>query len=312
MPKHLLSVDDFSAEEIHQLLARVDDLLNARKAGRSPKPLEGKTLAMIFQKPSTRTRISFHVGMAELGGEALMLREDEIQIGRGETLADTARVMSRYVNGILIRTFKQSDVEELAGHGSIPVINGLTDLEHPCQILTDIYTIRQKFDDWARCKIACVGDGNNVANSWLLAAGKLGLNFSLATPSAYPADPEITARAKKLAAESGAELHIGNDPREAVQGAHVIYTDTWVSMGAEAERRARLSKFEGFQVNARILRNADPKAIVMHCLPAHRGEEITDEVMDGAQSVVFDQAENRLHVQKGILSALMADEASER
>lgn len=313
MPKHLISVDDCSAEEIHQLFARVDDLLNARKAGRPSKPLEGKTLAMIFQKPSTRTRISFHVGMAELGGEALMLREDEIQIGRGETLADTARVMSRYVDGILIRTFKQSDVEELARHGSIPVINGLTDLEHPCQILTDIYTIRQKFaDDWARCKIACVGDGNNVANSWLLAAGKLGLNFALATPPAYPADPEIIMRAKKLADESGAELHIGNDPREAVQGAHVIYTDTWVSMGAEAERRARLPKFEGFQVNVQLLRNAHPKAIVMHCLPAHRGEEITDEVMDGAQSVVFDQAENRLHVQKGILSALMADEASER
>ena len=185
MPKHLISIDDFSTEEIHHLFDQVDNLLKTRKSGKSPKPLAGKTLAMIFQKPSTRTRISFHVGVKELGGDALILKEDEIQIGRGETLADTARVMSRYVDGILIRTFKQSDVEALAQHGDIPIINGLTDIEHPCQILTDIYTIRQKTSDWTRCKIAYVGDGNNVANSWLLAAAKLGLNFSMATPSTY-------------------------------------------------------------------------------------------------------------------------------
>ncbi len=305
MAKHLISIDDFSTEEIHQLFARVDFLLKTRKSAKSPKPLSGKILAMIFQKPSTRTRISFHVGMKELGGDALILREDEIQIGRGETLADTARVMSRYVDGILIRTFKQSDVEALAQHGDIPIINGLTDTEHPCQILTDIYTIRQKNSDWAQCKITYIGDGNNVANSWLLAAGKLGLNFSMATPSTYAADSSIIKQARNLAEKSGADLQIGNDPLLAVQGACVIYTDTWVSMGEENKRQERLSKFKGFQVNTDLLRNADSKAIVMHCLPAHRGEEITDEVIDSTQSVVFDQAENRLHVQKGILAELM-------
>ncbi|MFQ5693853.1 MAG: ornithine carbamoyltransferase, partial [Nitrospinota bacterium] len=244
--------------------------------------------------------------------DALMLRQDELQLGRGETVADTARVLSRYVNGIMIRTFRQSDVEALAEHGDVPVINGLTDREHPCQVLTDLYTIRQRFSDWTEVKTAFVGDGNNVANSWLLAAGKLGLSFALATPEAYPPDAGILKRARELAAASGGEIAVGHDPKEAVRGARVVYTDTWVSMGAEQERKERLPKFEGFQVNAGLLSAADPRAIVMHCLPAHRGEEITDEVMDGPQSVVFDQAENRLHVQKGLLATLLADGSRER
>ncbi|MFQ5911955.1 MAG: ornithine carbamoyltransferase [Nitrospinota bacterium] len=333
--KHLISIDDVTAAEIHRLFQRVDGLVDARKSRRVLDLLQGKTLAMIFQKPSTRTRISFHVAMAELGGDALMLRQDEIQLGRGETFADTARVLSRYVDGVMIRTFKQSDVEALAKFGGIPVINGLTDLEHPCQVLGDLYTIRNKFSvlevevdvlhtlrerfsvqkagqesslAWGKIKIAYVGDGNNLANSWLLAAGKLGLHLALATPREYPPDEGIVRRARELASESGANLEIGSDPKGAAQGAHVIYTDTWVSMGAEKERQERLSRFQGFQVNAELLAGADPKAIVMHCLPAHRGEEITDEVMDGPQSVVFDQAENRLHIQKGILVELMASE----
>ena len=312
--KHLVSLDDISAEEVHALFERVDELLEARRSGKTVAPLRGKTLAMIFRKPSTRTRISFHVGMKELGGDSIILREDEIQIGRGETIADTARVLSRYVDGIMIRTFDPADVEGLAEFGTVPVINGLTDLEHPCQVLADLYTIRQRFPggrghEWTDCGIAYVGDGNNVANSWLLAAGKLGLRFSLAAPEAHPANPDIIRRARDLASASGAKIEIGNDPEEVVREAHVIYTDTWVSMGAEKERAARLSKFEGFQVNAGLLAAADPEAIVMHCLPAHRGEEITDEVMDGPQSVVFDQAENRLHVQKGILVELMASKS---
>jgi ornithine carbamoyltransferase len=245
--------------------------------------------------------------MKGLGGDPLLLREAEIQSGRGETIADTARVLSRYVDGIMIRTFKQSDVKGLAEHGSIPVINGLTDLEHPCQILTDLYTVRERLSDWTKRKIAYLGDGNNVLNSWLLAAGKLGLHFSVATPKEYPAEAGIVKKAQALAAESGATLELGSDPKEAVHGAHVVYTDTWVSMGADKERKERLPHFQGFQVNHELLSGADPGAIVMHCLPAHRGEEITDEVMDGPQSVVFDQAENRLHVQKGILVELMAN-----
>ena len=314
--KHLVSLDDISAEEVHALFERVDELLEARNSGKTVTPLRGKTLAMIFRKPSTRTRISFHVGMKELGGDSIILREDEIQIGRGETIADTARVLSRYVDGVMIRTFDPADVEGLARFGSIPVINGLTDLEHPCQVLTDLYTIRQRFPggrgpEWTDCGIAYVGDGNNVANSWLLAAGKLGLRFSLAAPRAHPANPDIIRRARDLASASGAKIRIGNDPEEAVREAHVIYTDTWFSMGAEKARPDRLSRFEGFQVNTGLLALADPEAIVMHCLPAHRGEEITDEVMDGPQSVVFDQAENRLHVQKGILVELMANDPEE-
>ncbi|MBI2882169.1 MAG: ornithine carbamoyltransferase [Candidatus Tectomicrobia bacterium] len=306
--RHLISLDDVTAEEVHALFRRVDELLAARGSGRVLDPLRGKTLAMIFEKPSTRTRISFHVAMRELGGDPLFLRQDEIQIGRGESLADTARVLSRFVDGVMIRTFRQSDVEALAKHGTIPVINGLTDLEHPCQVLTDLYTIRQKLPEWTKVKISYVGDGNNVANSWLLAAGKLGLRLSLATPREYPPDAGVVRRARALAAESGARLDLGDDPREAVRGARVVYTDTWVSMGAEKERQERLPRFRGFQVNRELLAGADPRAIVMHCLPAHRGEEITDEVMDGPQSVVFDQAENRLHVQKGILVELMGNE----
>ena len=310
--KHLVSLDDVSAEDTHGLFQRVDELLEARKAGRGGSSLQGKTLAMIFQKPSTRTRISFEVAMKELGGDALILREDEIQLGRGESIADTARVLSRYVDGVMIRTFKQSDVETLAKFAGIPVINGLTDLEHPCQVLADLYTVRERFPEWTKkVKIAYVGDGNNVANSWLLAAGKLGLHLSLATPKEYPPDADIVSRARALASESGATIEIGGDPKEAAAGAHVVYTDTWVSMGAEKERRERLPKFKGFQVNAELLSAADPQAIVMHCLPAHRGEEITDEVMDGPQSVVFDQAENRLHVQKAILAELMENQTKE-
>jgi len=258
---------------------------------------------MIFMKSSTRTRVSFEVGAWQLGGHALFLSPRDIQLGRGEPIADTARVLSRYVDGIMIRTFAQAEIEELAAHSSVPVINGLTDLLHPCQVMADLLTVRQHLKSWEGRKIAWIGDGNNMANSWMNAAYRLGFELSLACPAGYDPDPAILARAQKVA-----PVKVVREPIEAARGAHVINTDVWASMGQEEEQAKRERAFAGYTVDAKIMKAAAPDAIFLHCLPAHRGEEVAAEVIDGPQSRVWDEAENRLHIQKAIMAALMGGE----
>lgn len=298
MPKRdFLAIPDLSADEIGALF----DLALALKGGAGPeRPLAGKTLAMIFTKSSTRTRVSFEVGAYQLGGTALFLSSRDIQLGRGEPIKDTARVLSRYVDGIMIRTFAHADVEELARHATVPVINGLTDHLHPCQILADLLTVREAFGTFEGKRVAWIGDGNNVANSWLNAASVLGFELRLACPEGYEPDHDIFERAK-----AAASVAMFEDPDEAVAGAHVVNTDVWASMGQEAEQEARVLAFKGFTVDADLMSRAAPGAIFLHCLPAHRGEEVTEEVIEGSQSRVFDQAENRLHVQKALMVQLM-------
>ena len=276
-----------------------------RKTNRKLNQLQRKTLALIFFKPSTRTRISFEVAMYELGGNVTYLSGDEIQISRGEAAADTAKVLSRYVHGIVIRTFSHSEALELAQNSTIPVINGLTDLEHPCQILADLFTIYERRKKLEGLKIAFIGDGNNVANSWLLAAPKVKANFVLACPRGYEPKKEIIFSAMKEAKEKGVSIEIINDPKLAAKSADVLYTDVWVSMGQEKDEKAKKLQFSKFQINKNLLALAKPECMVMHCLPAHRGEEITADVIDGKNSVVWEQAENRLHVEKTILSLLI-------
>jgi len=303
MKKDLITIYDLTKAEIEAILQKAAGLKEMQRKGKPSLPLAGKTLAMIFEKPSTRTRVSFEVGMFQLGGHALSLNPQETQLGRGEAIADTARVLSRYVDGIMIRTFAQERVEEMARCATIPVINGLSDLLHPCQILSDIFTMTEKLGhQYGGLKVAYVGDGNNVANSWINGALRLGFDLWLACPPGYEPDTEILSRAQ---AEGSSQIVLTHDPKEAVEEAHVINTDVWASMGQEGERAKRIKAFQGYQVNADLVRQARKDVLVMHCLPAHRGEEITDEVMDGPHSVVFDQAENRLHVQKAILTLLM-------
>jgi len=302
MKKDFVRLTDFSREELDLVLSRARDLKQWQKEGVTYKPLAGKTLGMIFEKSSTRTRLSFEVGMYQLGGAAIFLSSRDTQMGRGETIADTARIMSRYLDGVMIRTFSQEIVEEFAHHASIPVINGLTDLLHPCQILSDIFTIMEKRGTYEGATIAYIGDGNNVANSWLEAACVLPIRVVLACPPGYEPDGEIIGRAIAVARE---RVCLGSDPRQAVMGADVIYTDVWASMGQEAEAEVRRERFQGYQINAKLVSLAPPHVMVMHCLPAHRGEEITEEVIEGPHSIVLDQAENRLHVQKAILEILM-------
>jgi len=295
--RDFLAITDFTRDEIQRLF----DLAKKMKARTyRDTPLSGKTLAMIFAKSSTRTRVSFEVGAYQLGGQALFLSSRDIQIGRGEPIPDTARVLSRYVDGIMIRTFDHGEVEELARHATIPVINGLTDLTHPCQVLADIFTIREHLGGWDGKRIAWVGDGNNMANSWLEAAEVLGFELRLACPEGF--EPN---RAKFEAAQKRAKVTVTEVPEEAVEGAHVVNTDVWASMGQEGEADARRNAFKGYTVDADLMKIADPKAIFMHCLPAHRGEEVTAEVIDGPQSRVWDEAENRLHVQKALLATLL-------
>jgi len=298
MPKRdFLAVTDLSRTEMVELF----DLSARMKQGQYRDiPLAGKTLAMIFAKSSTRTRVSFEAGAFQLGGHALFLSARDIQIGRGEPIADTARVLSRYVDGIMIRTFDHADVQALACAATIPVINGLTDRSHPCQVLADLFTVREALGTWEGKRIAWIGDGNNMANSWLEAAEVLGFELRLACPEGYEPDRETFERACRHATIVMTEV-----PEEAVEGAHVVNTDVWASMGQETEADARRNTFKGYTVDAELMRLADPGAVFLHCLPAHRGEEVTDDVIEGPQSRVWDEAENRLHVQKALLATLM-------
>ena len=302
MKKDLLSIYELEAADFEKIWEKAARLKKLLKEGKEHASLKGKTLGMIFDKSSTRTRISFEVGMYQLGGIALFLNSRDTQIGRGETIADSARMMSRYLNGIMIRTFAQASVEEFAHHATIPVINGLTDLSHPCQILSDLFTIKEKKGSYEGLKVAYIGDGNNIANSWIEVAARLPIHLALACPEGYEPDSEIMTKCAREASE-GIKLY--NDPMEAARKADVLYTDVWTSMGQEAEVKERKQIFKNYQINANLLEEAKKDAIVMHCLPAHRGEEITADVIDGPHSVVIDEAENRLHVQKAILEILL-------
>jgi len=304
--KHLISLGDLTSEQFYQLLDLADHLKALNKA-KIPHPvLAGKTLGMIFAKSSTRTRVSFEVGMYQLGGYALFLSTQDIQLGRGEPISDTAGVMSRFLDGIMIRTFAHQDVLDLASYGTIPIINGLTDLMHPCQALADLMTIREHKGQLHGLKLAYLGDGNNVANSLLQACSKAGMDIAVASPAGYTCDPGCIAEAQAEAALQGSKVILTDDPFEAVQGADAIYTDTWVSMGQEAEKAVRLPVFSSYQVNDAIMAAANPGAVFLHCLPAYRGLEVTESVIDGPSSVIFDEAENRLHAQKAVLVSLLA------
>ena len=305
--KDLVALADLSADEIWEILKTAASLKQAWKAGQPEPLLQGKILGMIFQKPSLRTRVSFEAGMKQLGGHAIYLSPDEIQLGKRESVPDVARVLSRFVDGIMARVFAHRDVETLAQYASVPVINGLSDFSHPCQGLADLLTVWEKLGRLRGVKLAYVGDGNNVANSLLEGGSKTGMHVVVASPPGYGCSPAVVAAAQAEAAKEGGSVSAISDPREAVDGADVIYTDTWVSMGQEAEAEARRKVFPPYQVNAALVRLAKPDVIVMHDLPAYRGSEITDEVMDGPHSVVFDQAENRLHAQKGVLALLMGE-----
>ncbi len=305
--KHFLSLKDWSREEL-ELLFELSAALKANPESYRTA-LAGQSLAMIFQKPSTRTRVSFEVGMHQLGGQALFLSSNDIQLHRGESIADTARVLSRYVSGIMARVFAHQDVLDLARHGSVPVINGLSDLLHPCQALADYFTLRERRGELAGLKMAYVGDGNNVAHELMFGAVKLGMRFSIGCPKGYEPNPLIFKSAAREAQKLGGPApEITADPAEAVAGADVVYSDVWTSMGQEAESRKRLADFQGFQVTSALMARASSECVFMHCLPAHRGEEVAAEVIDGPQSVVFDEAENRLHVQKAVLVTLMGQE----
>jgi ornithine carbamoyltransferase len=305
--RHFLRLTDFSREEILELL----ELAAALKSGRVGRdsPLARTTLALIFRKSSTRTRVSFEAGISQLGGHGIFLSDRDSQWGRGEPVADTARVLSSYVDAIMVRTFSHDEVEEMAAYASVPVINGLTDLFHPCQLLADLQTITEEFDlatlGWKGLRVAWIGDGNNMANSWLNAALLLGFELRLAVPEGFDPDPATLALAREAGERGGGRLLLTRDPAEAVEGVHVVTTDVWASMGQEEEAASRMEAFRPFQVNQALLARALPDAIFLHCLPAHRGEEVTEEVIDGPRSRVFEEAENRLHAQKALLLRLL-------
>lgn len=304
---HLLGLYHLSKEEILELFKLSKKLKYETKNGIEHHLLKGKTLAMVFAKSSTRTRVSFETGMYQLGGHPLFLSSNDIQLGRGESIEDTAKVLSRYVDGIMIRTFKQSDVEDLAAFGSIPVINALTDLLHPCQVLADIFTIYEEFGTLEGQKLAYIGDGNNMAHSLLYGCSKVGIDVSIATPKGYEPDADVVAKSMEFAKESGCQVSVGHNPEEAVKGASAVYTDTWVSMGMEEEKERRINDFKGFIVDEQLMKKATDKAIFLHCLPGYRGFEVSAEVMDGPASRIFDEAENRLHVQKAVMVKLMGE-----
>ncbi|TDA68674.1 MAG: ornithine carbamoyltransferase [Clostridia bacterium] len=304
--RDFLTLADFTPEEIAGLL----DVAAGFKAGCPAAPLAGKTVGLLFRKASTRTRVSFEVAVYQLGGHSLFLTNQDLQLGRGEPVADTARVLSRYLQALVVRTFAHEELEELARYADIPVINGLTDLLHPCQVLADLLTVREKKGKLAGVKLAFIGDGNNMAHSLLLGGVLAGMEVRVATPPGYGPQPRIVARAEEIARQTGAAIAVTADPRQAAAGADVLYTDVWASMGQETEAEARRNDFAGYQINDTLLAAAAPEAVVMHCLPAHRGEEITAGVLAGPQAVVWDQAENRLHAQKAILAMLLGEEGS--
>ncbi len=304
--KHFLAISDLNREEIQALLDLAVRLKEERRAGSNKPILAGKNLAMVFQKPSLRTRVSFEMGMRHLGGDALYLSPNEIGLGKREAISDVSRVLSGYVDGIMARVFAHEHVLDLARHAGVPVINGLSNYNHPCQALADVLTIQEQFGSFDGINMTYVGDGNNVAVSLLFACALLGMNFTIATPQGYSLADSVFAEARSLAGKSSPNFRAVQDPHEAVKGVQVIYTDTWVSMGQEEETKKREKIFPPFQVNQELVAEADPNAIVLHCLPAHRGQEITNEVMDGEQSRVFQQAENRMHAQKAILADLLA------
>jgi ornithine carbamoyltransferase len=304
--KSFLQLADFQSSEIKYLLDSALELKKLQKQGKPQSNLSGKVLGMIFEKSSTRTRVSFEVGMLQLGGHAIFLSSKDIQLGRGETIADTAKVLSRYVDGIMIRTFGHEVVEEFAEHATIPIINGLTDLHHPTQVMADLLTILEYKGKLAGLKMCYVGDGNNnMAHSLMEGAVKVGMHISVASPKGYEPNSSITAAVVKEAKHTGSIVELTNDPIKAVQQADIVVTDVWTSMGQEAETAQRLEVFKPFQVNAELCQHAKSDYIFLHCLPAHRGEEVTADIIDGAHSVVFDEAENRLHAQKAIMKALM-------
>ncbi len=308
MKRDLLGMEDLSRREVEELLRLAGRYKKGRKKGSSSE-LRGKTVALIFEKPSTRTRVSFEVAVHEMGGKPLFLSSQELQLSRGETVADTARTLSRYVHGIVARVSSHDNLVELARYSTIPVINALSPLQHPCQALADLLTMQEQKGKLKGLKVAWVGDGNNVCNSLMLGCATLGSHFRAAVPPGYEPPAELVELARRRAEESGGSVEIGHDPKEVVSGAEVVYTDVFVSMGKEEERERRKRDFQGFQVNSQLLSLASEEVIFMHCLPAHRGEEVTDEVIDGPHSVVFDQAENRLHAQKAVLFKLLSGRA---
>ena len=307
MKKDLLSLNDYSEKEILDILELAHKLKKETKEGKEHHILKGKTLGMIFSKSSTRTRVSFEVGMYQLGGYPLFLSSNDIQLGRGECIEDTARVLSRYLDGIMIRTYDQTEVEMLAKYADIPIINGLTDLLHPCQVLADLMTIQEKKGALKGLKMCYIGDGNNMANTLLHGCAKVGMDISVATPAGYECDAEMVAEAMEAAKISGAKIEILTDPKAAIANADAVYSDTWVSMGQEEEKQKRINDFKGFTIDDTLMSYAKGDAIFLHCLPAYRGYEVTNEVIEGPHSVIFDEAENRLHAQKAVMVTLMKD-----
>ena len=303
---HFLSIADLSTDQVWELLELAKTLKAAYRAGGNEPHLQAKSLGLLFQKPSLRTRVSFEMAMVHLGGYALYLSPNEVKLGERESVPDVARVLSRYVDAIMARVFAHSDITTLAEYASVPVINGLSDFNHPCQAMADVLTIWEKLDKLEGVRLAYVGDGNNVCNSLLFASSKLGMHMNVAAPDGFEPAPEVLAQARELAASTGSQIKVINDPLRAVKGADVIYTDVWTSMGQEEEEETRTRVFRPYQVNQELVDQATANVIVMHCLPAHREEEITAQVVDGPHSVVFDQAENRLHAQKAILAKLLS------
>ena len=303
--KSLASLYDLTREEMEQIFKTSELLKLQSLRGQEHPLLKGKTLGMIFEKPSTRTRVSFEVGMWQLGGYALYLSSTDLQLGRGETIGDTAQVLSRYVHGIMARVFAHQTILDLVKYSKVPVINGLSDFSHPCQGLADLFTVYEKKGKLEGLKLAYVGDGNNVAHSLLYGCSKMGMNIVLGCPKGYEPDPKVVAQAKEEAKRAGCEVKVTHDPKEAVKGADIVYTDVWASMGKEKEREERIKILKPYQVNLQLVKGAKEDYIFMHCLPAHRGEEVTDEVADSKNSVIFDQAENRMHTQKAVMALLM-------
>jgi ornithine carbamoyltransferase len=303
--RDFLALVDYEPAEIEYLIQLGIELKRQQKAGEAHPLLKGKTLGMIFEKSSTRTRVSFEVGMYQLGGHALFLSKNDLQLGRGETVWDTAQTMSRYLDGIMIRTYEHKKVIELSRGATVPVINGLSDHSHPCQALADYQTILEKKGTLKGLKVAYIGDGNNMVHSLMIGAAKLGMEFAVATPEGYEPDAEVIQISQENAKQNGGKLLVCNDPREAIEQADVVYTDVWASMGFEAEQKEREIAFKNYQVNEALVKHAKKDYLFMHCLPAHRGEEVSEGVIDGAHSIIFDQAENRLHAQKAIMAAIM-------